>query len=110
VEFLSRCTELPPFKSKPSVCFSSVHPTAGKILFQQTLPESRVRQVFSVYNLSKEFTMNVNKTMFGLGLLIALTAATLLVLGVIESGVAAAIGMLGIGLIAASGRVVRSKQ
>jgi len=54
--------------------------------------------------------MNVNKTMFGLGLLIALTAATLLVLDVIESGVAAAIGMLGIGLIAASGRVVRSKQ
>jgi hypothetical protein len=47
--------------------------------------------------------MNVNKTTFGLGLLIALTAATLLVLGVIESGVAAAIGMLGIGLIAASG-------
>ena len=47
--------------------------------------------------------MNVNKTTFGLGLLIALTAATLLVLGVIESGVAALIGILGIGLIAASG-------
>ena len=41
--------------------------------------------------------------MFGLGVLIALVAATLLVLDVIESGVAAAIGMLGIGLIAASG-------
>jgi len=48
--------------------------------------------------------MNINKTMFGLGLLVALGAATLLLLGVIESGVAAAIGMLGIGLIAASGR------
>ena len=47
--------------------------------------------------------MNVNKTMFGLGLLIALTAATLLFLGVIESGVAAVIGIVGIGLIAASG-------
>ena len=47
--------------------------------------------------------MNVNKTMFGLGLLIALTAATLLFLGVIESGVAALIGIVGIGLIAASG-------
>ena len=48
--------------------------------------------------------MNVNKTVFGLGLLIALIAAALLVLGVIESGVAALIGILGIGLIAASGR------
>ena len=48
--------------------------------------------------------MNINKTLFGLGLLIALGAATLLFLGIIESGIAAAIGMLGIGLIAASGR------
>jgi len=47
--------------------------------------------------------MNINKTLFGLGLSIALISATLLVLGVIESGVAAAAGMLGIGLIAASG-------
>jgi len=47
--------------------------------------------------------MNINKTLFGLGLSIALISATLLVLGVIESGVAAAVGMLGIGLIAASG-------
>lgn len=54
--------------------------------------------------------MNVNKTMFFLGLLIALIAAVLLLLGLIESGVAAAIGMLGIGLIAASGRRMRSKQ
>ena len=48
--------------------------------------------------------MNINKTMFGLGLLVALVAATLLFLGVIESGVATAIGMLGIGLIAVLGR------
>jgi hypothetical protein len=54
--------------------------------------------------------MNINKPMFGLGLLIALTAATLLFLGVIESGVAAMIGIVGIGLIAASGRVVRREQ
>jgi small-conductance mechanosensitive channel len=51
--------------------------------------------------------MNVNKIMFVLGLLVALTAAALLLLGVIESGVAAAIGILGIGLIAASGRIKR---
>ena len=48
--------------------------------------------------------MQVNKIMFGLGLLIVLSAATLLLLNVIESGVAAAIGIVGIGLIAASGR------
>ena len=78
-------------------------------MLQQTLPERHVRRRYSVYNQSRKFDMNVNKTMFGLGLLIALVAATLLVLGVIESGVAAAIGMLGIGLIAASGRAVRSK-
>lgn len=42
-----------------------------------------------------------------LGLLIALAASALLVMNVIESGVAAAIGILGIGLIAASGRWLR---
>ena len=47
--------------------------------------------------------MKVNKTTFGLGLLIALTAAILLFFGVIESGVAAIIGIVGIGLIGASG-------
>ena len=47
--------------------------------------------------------MNINKITFGMGLLIALTAATLLFLGVIESGVAAAIGIVGIGLIGGSG-------
>jgi hypothetical protein len=55
----------------------------------------------------KESSMNVNKTMFVLGLLIALTAAALLLMDIIESGVAAAIGILGIGLIAASGRRAR---
>jgi hypothetical protein len=48
--------------------------------------------------------MKANKTMFFLGLLIVLLAAALLLLDVVESGVAAAIGILGIGLIAASGR------
>ena len=47
--------------------------------------------------------MNINKTIFGLGLSIALIAATLLFLGVIESGIAAVIGIVGIGLIGASG-------
>lgn len=46
----------------------------------------------------------MDKTLFAIGLLIAGLAAILLLLGVIESGVAAAIGILGIGLIAASGR------
>lgn len=48
--------------------------------------------------------MNVNKTLFAVGLVIVAIAAVLLVMGVIESGVAALIGILGIGLIAASGR------
>jgi hypothetical protein len=39
---------------------------------------------------------------FTLGLAIALAAALLLILGVIESGWAAAMGMIGIGLIATS--------
>ncbi|MBI5354777.1 MAG: hypothetical protein HZB50_19205 [Chloroflexi bacterium] len=46
----------------------------------------------------------MNKFMFMIGLLIVLSAAALLVMDKIESGPAAAIGMLGIGLIAASGR------
>ena len=47
--------------------------------------------------------MPMNKTLFVIGLLIAGLAAVLLLMNVIESGVAAAIGILGIGLIAASG-------
>jgi len=46
----------------------------------------------------------MNKTLFALGLFIAVIAAALLLMNVIESGVAAAIGILGIGLIATSGR------
>ncbi len=46
----------------------------------------------------------INKTMFASGLLIVGVAAALLMLDVIDSGVAAIIGMVGIGLIAASGR------
>jgi len=47
----------------------------------------------------------MNKILFIVGLCIALAAASLLFLNIIESGVAAVIGILGIGLIAASGRV-----
>lgn len=46
----------------------------------------------------------INKTLFAIGLLIVGVAAVLLLMNVIESGVAAAIGIVGIGLIAASGR------
>ncbi len=46
----------------------------------------------------------MNKILFGMGLLIVGVAVVLLLMNVIESGVAAAIGILGIGLIAASGR------
>jgi hypothetical protein len=49
----------------------------------------------------------MNKTfaigLFAFGLVIVVSAAGLLVMGVIESGVAAMIGIMGIGLIAASG-------
>jgi hypothetical protein len=53
--------------------------------------------------------LRASRVMLGLGLLIALTAAALLLLGVIESGVAAMIGIIGIGLIASSGGVNRRK-
>jgi hypothetical protein len=43
------------------------------------------------------------------GLLIVLAASGLLLLGVIESGPAAAFGIVGIGLIAASGRAMRGQ-
>ncbi len=51
--------------------------------------------------------MNINKTLFVVGILIALIAAVLLLLNVIESGIAALIGIVGIGLIAASSRQLR---
>ena len=47
---------------------------------------------------------NVNLSLFIVGLVIAIGAGGLLVMDVIESGVAAMIGIVGIGLIAASGR------
>jgi hypothetical protein len=48
--------------------------------------------------------MNLNPVIFVAGLLVALAAAALLLLGFIESGPAALIGIVGIGLIAASAR------
>jgi len=45
----------------------------------------------------------MNKILFIAGLCIALASAALLFFDIIESGVAAVIGILGIGLIAASG-------
>lgn len=47
---------------------------------------------------------NVNRIQFGLGFLVVLIAAVLLLLDVVESGVAIAIALIGIVLIAASGR------
>jgi len=47
--------------------------------------------------------MSLNMPLFGAGLLIVLGAAALLVLRVIESGPAAVIGIVGIGLIGAAG-------
>jgi hypothetical protein len=47
---------------------------------------------------------DVNRLQFGLGLLVVLVAASLLLLDVIESGIAIAIGLLGIILLATSGR------
>jgi hypothetical protein len=47
----------------------------------------------------------MNKILFIVGLCFALAAAALLFLNIIESGVAAVIGILGIGLIGASGRL-----
>jgi hypothetical protein len=54
---------------------------------------------------SKEVPMldNVNKIQFGLGLLVVLVAAGLLLADVLESGAAAGLGFIGIVLIAASG-------
>jgi hypothetical protein len=47
----------------------------------------------------------MNKILFTIGLFIALGAAALLFLHIIESGVAAVIGILGIGVIAVSGQL-----
>ena len=60
------------------------------------------------YNDSIEKDLPMNKIndpgLFMVGLIIVISAAGLLVMNVIESGVAAMIGIVGIGLIAASGR------
>ena len=47
---------------------------------------------------------NVTVSLFAIGLVIVGIDAVLLVMNVIESGVAAMIGIIGIGLIAAAGR------
>ena len=64
--------------------------------------------VKKLYNdfIEKDCPMNktFNLGLFIVGLVIAIGAAGLLVMDVIESGVAAMIGIVGIGLIAASGR------
>jgi len=61
-----------------------------------------------LYNDFIEKDRPMNKTfnlgLFIAGLVIVISAAGLLVMNVIESGVAAMIGIVGIGLIAASGR------
>ena len=46
--------------------------------------------------------MNLNRVEFAIGLVVALSAGALLFFGVIESGPAALIGIVGIGLIGAS--------
>jgi hypothetical protein len=46
---------------------------------------------------------NVNKIQFGLGLLVVLVAAGLLLADVLESGAAIGLGFIGIVLISASG-------
>ncbi len=58
--------------------------------------------VFVIVRRGKEIP--INKPLFAIGLLIVGVAAVLLLMGVIESGVAEVIGIVGIGLIAASGR------
>jgi FtsH-binding integral membrane protein len=58
--------------------------------------------VFVIGKRGKE--ISINKTLFAIGLLIVGVAVVLLLMDLIESGIAAAIGMVGIGLIAASGR------
>ena len=61
--------------------------------------------VLLVITIGKKRGMEIpiNKTLFAIGLLIVGVAVTLLLMDIIESGVAALIGIVGIGLIAASG-------
>lgn len=53
--------------------------------------------------MSLEKGVVMNKVLFAFGLLIVGVAVVLLLMNVIESGVAAMMGIMGIGLIAASG-------
>jgi len=57
-----------------------------------------------VIHVKRGKEMPINKTLFTIGLLIVGDVVALLLMDVIESGVAAVIGIVGIGLIAASGR------
>jgi FtsH-binding integral membrane protein len=71
------------------------------ILVSITVMAMLVLLVFAIGKRGKEIP--INKTLFAIGLLIAGVAAVLLLMDVIESGIAAIIGIVGIGLIAASG-------
>jgi high-affinity Fe2+/Pb2+ permease len=58
----------------------------------------------------REPKVNVNRILLVVGLLVAVTAAGLLVREVIDSGLAVTFGILGIGLIAVSGRAKRARS
>jgi high-affinity Fe2+/Pb2+ permease len=57
-------------------------------------------------NFIKEHMNKIKLILFIAGLFIALAAAALLFFNIIDSGIAAVIGILGIGLIGASGGIV----
>ena len=52
----------------------------------------------------KGMEIPINKSLFAIGLLIVCVAIRLLLMDIIESGLAALIGIVGIGLISASGK------
>jgi len=60
--------------------------------------------LFLAIGRKKGMEIPINKPLFAIGLLIVGVAVTLLLMDIIESGVAALIGIVGIGLISASGR------
>jgi len=60
--------------------------------------------LFLAIGRKKGMEIPINKPLFAIGLLIVGAAVTLLLMDIIESGVAALIGIVGIGLISASGR------
>jgi len=67
--------------------------------------------VLLIIAISKKRGMEIpiNKSLFAIGLLIVGVAVTLLLMDIIESGVAALIGIVGISLIAASGRSYKKR-